>query len=59
MTGGEGRQMLILKIIFLFLAILYGLDIVIKSRYKNTIYASQLVLMTIGIVGFIVLQFLI
>jgi hypothetical protein len=50
--------MLISKIIFLFLAVLYGLEIVVKSRYKSTIYASHIVLMTIGIVGFIVLQFL-
>lgn len=51
--------MLILKIIFLFLAISYGLDITVKSIYKNTVYASHLILVTIGIVGFIVLQFLI
>lgn len=49
--------MIILKIIFLFLAVLYGITVAIRTYYKQTIESSHLLLLSIGIVGFVVLQF--
>lgn len=48
---------LVLKCLFLFLAILYGFSNIGKVFLKNNIGSGQLLLMTIGIVGFILIQF--
>ena len=54
--------LLILKISFLMLAVTYGLSNLFKAISKgpfNSINNIQMLLMSIGIVGFIVLQWLI
>lgn len=54
--------LLILKIFFLMLAVLYGFSNFFKAIVKgpfNSINNTQMLLMTVGIVGFIVLQWLI
>lgn len=48
---------MILKCICLFLAILYGFSNTVKAFRNMNISSMQLLLMTIGIVGFIYLQF--
>lgn len=45
------------KCVFLFLAILYGFSNTVKAFRKLSIGNGQLILMVIGIVGFIYLQF--
>ena len=45
------------KCVFLFLAILYGFSNAVKAFCKLNISNIQLILMTIGIVGFVYLQF--
>lgn len=47
----------VFKIIFLVLAILYGFGNLVRIKYRQAISSAQMFLMTIGIVGFIVLQF--
>lgn len=54
--------LLILKIFFLMLAVMYGFSNLFKVIVKepcNSINNMQMFLMSIGIVGFIVLQWLI
>ena len=46
----------VFKIIFLVLAILYGFGNFVRIKYRQAISALQMILMTIGIVGFLVLQ---
>ena len=45
------------KCLFLFLAIMYGFSNTVKAFRKHSIGNSQLFLMTIGIVGFVWLEF--
>lgn len=47
----------ILKILFLFLAVLYGISLVGKLIYKEVVSAAHMYLTAIGIVGFVTLQF--
>lgn len=49
--------MVILKIVFLFLAVWMTSVNLARLAYKNDIRGGHLFLMAIGIVGFIVLQF--
>jgi hypothetical protein len=47
----------ILKIIFLFIGVLYLSSVILKARYKTNVPSEQIFIMVLGIVGFIVLQF--
>jgi hypothetical protein len=47
----------VFKIFFLFIAVLFGLSIVIRSIYKNDISNGSVLYAAIGIVGFVVLHF--
>ena len=49
--------MILLKCICLSLAIIYGFSNVVKAFRKMDIGSGQLLLMTVGIVGFVYLQF--
>jgi hypothetical protein len=51
--------LIILKAIFLFIAILFTIANIIRVIFKNDIPVTNTVLQTIGITGFIVLQWLI
>lgn len=58
----ETMGLLILKIFFLMLAVMYGFSNLFKAIMKgpfNSINNMQMFLMSVGIVGFIVLQWLI
>jgi hypothetical protein len=46
-----------LKILFLFLAVWMTIVNVIKVNYRDNIQGGNFLLMAIGIVGFVVLQF--
>lgn len=46
-----------LKLFFLFLAILFTLSNIIRAVYKNSIPTGNIILQAIGITGFIWLQF--
>lgn len=52
-----GNTMAILKILFLFLAVIYLVTIVGRLVHKDVIYGTQIVLFAVGFVGFITLQF--
>ena len=47
----------IFKVLFLFMAFLFGLSIVIRAIYKNDISNGSVLYAAIGIVGFLVIQF--
>lgn len=49
--------LIILKFICLFLAVLYGTDIVVKISYKNELEGAKILLFALGVVGFVFLQF--
>lgn len=49
--------MTILKIMFLFFAVLYTIANLTKIKYKNDIPSGNILFQTIGIIGFIVIQF--
>lgn len=49
--------MIFLKILFLFIGVLYSINVSARVRYKSNISASHMIMMTVGIVGFVVLQF--
>jgi hypothetical protein len=50
-------MLIILKILFLFLAVFYGFSNIGRIHYKQSVESMNIALMAIGIVGFIVLQF--
>lgn len=47
----------ILKYVCLFLVVMYGFSNVVKAFRGNAITNSQIGLMTIGLIGWIILQF--
>lgn len=49
--------LIIIKIISLAIAILYGFSNIVRAFRGQKISSLQMLLMTIGIVGFIVIQF--
>lgn len=48
----------ILKIVFLFLGVFFTGNIIVKVMYKNTITGLRFMFWSVGVVGFIYLQFL-
>jgi len=51
--------LMILKIAFLFMTVLFTLTNVIRTMLKNNVPAANMFFQTIGITGFIVLQWLV
>lgn len=51
--------MMILKIICLFIGVLFTFVNITKAIHKTSIFAINFILQTAGVVGFIVLQWLI
>jgi len=51
--------LLILKIVFLFVGVLFTLTNVIRTTLKNDVSAANMIYQAIGITGFIVLQWLV
>lgn len=49
--------LIIMKIIFLLYAIVYGFGNIVRAFRGTAIHSLQLVLMSVGIVGFIVIQY--
>lgn len=50
-------MLVILKIVFLFLAVMYGYSNTFRAIKGQAVSTIQILLMTIGIVGFIVIKF--
>lgn len=50
-------KLIILKLSFLFIAVLYTISNILKTCYKNEIPPGMVFLQAIGIVGFAILQF--
>lgn len=48
---------IIFKILFLFVGVLYGTSFFAKAVHKNDIETPMIVIFTVGIVGFLVMQF--
>ena len=49
--------MTVLKVVFLFLATIYGVAIIGRMVYKDGIPTEQVLLFALGFVGFVTLQY--
>jgi len=48
---------MILKVLLLFVAVIHGVSIVVKTAYQEPILSIHILLFTIGTVGFLTLQY--
>jgi len=49
--------LVVFKILFLLMAVLYTFNTILRVSMKNDVPAAQVIMATIGIVGFTVVQF--
>ena len=50
-------MLILLKFVCLFISVLFGFSNIIKMYYKNDIQGFYIITMSLGIVGFVFLQF--